>query len=97
MKKFAQAYVYIMSNKPNGSLYIGVTSDLEKRVFEHKLRTNPKCHTYKYNLDKLVYYEICDSIEQAILREKQLKAGSRNKKIQLILSQNPDWMDLMAE
>ena len=97
MKKFSQAYVYIMSNKPNGSLYIGVTSNLEKRVYEHKLRINPKSHTYKYNLNKLVYYEIYDDISSAIQREKQLKSGSRQRKIDLIISVNPDWNDLIIE
>jgi len=74
-----QGYVYIMSNDKNGTLYIGVTSNLIKRVYQHK---NFLCEgfTKRYVLTKLVYFEIFDSIENAIAREKQLKAGSRAKK-----------------
>jgi putative endonuclease len=88
-----QGYVYIMSNDKNGTLYIGVTSDIIKRVYQHK---NFLCKgfTKKYALTKLVYFEIFDSIENAIVREKQLKAGSRVKKILLIESINRDWSDL---
>ena len=87
------AYVYIMFNKKLGTLYIGVTTDIVKRIYEHKNKIL-KGFTSKYNLDKLGYYEVFDDIENAILREKQLKAGSRENKIKLIEKINPDWKDL---
>ena len=87
------AYVYIMFNKKLGTLYIGVTTDIVKRIYEHKNKIL-KGFTSKYNLDKLGYYEVFDDIENAILREKQLKAGSRENKIKLIEKINPDWEDL---
>ena len=87
------SYVYIMTNKKNGTLYVGVTSDLIKRVYEHR---NGLCEgfTKKYNLTTLVYYEICEDITTAISREKQLKAGNRKRKIDLIEIQNINWLDL---
>ena len=88
-----QSYVYILFNKSDGVLYTGITSDLIKRIFEHKSKVI-KWFTQKYNVDKLGYYEIFKDIEQAILREKQIKAGSRKKKIELIESINPEWRDL---
>ena len=88
-----QASVYIVTNKRHLVLYIGVTSNLIKRGWEHKNKV-VKGFTKKYNVDKLVYYEVFDDIEQAIEREKQLKAGSRKKKIDLINSFNPKWKDL---
>ncbi|WP_075352569.1 GIY-YIG nuclease family protein [Algoriphagus marinus] len=88
---------YIMTNKNNTVLYIGVTSDLIRRVSEHKVKTNPTSFTAKYNLDKLVYFENFQSIEEAINREKQLKGGSRLKKEILINSINPEWIDLFDE
>ncbi len=87
------AYVYILSNKRNGTLYVGVTSNLVKRIFEHKEKV-VSGFSAKYNLDLLVYYEEWWSIEEAIQREKQLKAGNRKKKLSLIESINPDWKDL---
>ena len=87
------AYVYILSNKRNGTLYVGVTSNLVKRIFEHKEKA-VNGFSAKYNLDLLVYYEEWWSIEEAIQREKQLKAGNRKKKLSLIESINPDWKDL---
>ena len=87
------AYVYILSNKRNGTLYVGVTSNLVKRIFEHKEKV-VNGFSAKYNLDLLVYYEEWWSIEEAIQREKQLKAGNRKKKLGLIESINPDWKDL---
>ena len=86
--------IYIMTNKNNTVLYIGVTSDLIRRVSEHKSKTIPTSFTAKYNLDKLVYFENFHSIEEAINREKQLKGGSRLKKEALINSINPEWIDL---
>lgn len=86
-------YVYILTNTYNRVLYTGVTSNLTKRISEHKSHL-VKGFTTKYNCDKLVYYEDCGGIEQAIFREKQLKAGPRRKKIALIQKLNPEWKDL---
>lgn len=91
-----QSFVYILFNKSDGVLYTGITSDLVKRVFEHKSKVI-KGFTQKYNVDKLGYYEVFEDIEQAILREKQIKAGSRKKKIELIESINPEWRDLYED
>jgi putative endonuclease len=88
-----QYYLYIMTNKLDSVLYASVTSDLEKRVYEHKSKLI-KGFTEKYNVDKLVYYEIFDEINDAIGREKQIKAGNRQKKIDLISKMNPSWIDL---
>ncbi len=88
-----KGYIYILTNKTNKVLYVGVTSNLIKRIYEHKNKLVPG-FTEKYNVSKLVYYEIYDSIEEAIKREKQIKAGNRNRKIQLINSMNPEWKDL---
>ncbi len=93
MKK---GYIYIMTNKSNGTLYVGVTSDIVKRVYEHK-NSLVDGFTKQYNLKNLVYFEIFDCIEDAIGREKQLKGGSRAKKILLIESMNPKWRDLYDE
>ena len=82
-----------MTNKNNTVLYTGVTSDLKRRVYEHK-RKFVKSFTSKYNVDKLVYYEAFDDIYNAITREKQIKAGSRQKKIDLINNTNESWADL---
>ena len=89
-----QFYVYIMTNTGNKVLYTGVTNDLIKRVFEHRLKTNPRSFTAKYNINKLVYYECVGDSYAAILREKQLKAGSRAKKVALIEKENKEWEDL---
>lgn len=86
--------VYIMSNNLNTTLYVGVTSILKERIYQHKNDFNPKSFTAKYKLYKLVYYEVFHRIEDAIFREKQLKAGSRTKKEKLIYSVNPEWKDL---
>ena len=87
------SYVYILSNQRNTVLYVGVTSNLVKRVCEHKQKL-VKGFTYRYNVNKLVFYEIFENIEAAIQREKQLKGGSRNQKLELIAKMNPDWKDL---
>ena len=86
-------YVYIMSNKKNGTLYIGVTNDLIRRVYEHKNKL-AKGFTEKYGLTKLVYYEHTESIEAAIVEEKRLKDWHRSWKIRLINKMNPAWDDL---
>jgi putative endonuclease len=86
-----------MANKFNTVLYTGVTNDLVRRVYEHKMKLNPDGFTGKYEINKLVYYEISEDITAAIEREKQIKAGSRKKKIALILDMNPGWKDLYDE
>lgn len=86
-----------MTNKNHTVLYTGVTSDLVKRMYEHRNKIYETSFTKKYNVDKLVYYEIFHSIEEAILREKQIKGGSRKRKIDLINSINPKWQDLTNE
>lgn len=86
-------YVYIMTNKTNKVLYIGVTNNLERRCYEHKQKLI-KGFTEKYNISKLVYYEETKDIKEAITREKQLKGWLRQKKIALIESINPTWKDL---
>jgi len=91
MKK--SGYIYILTNQNNTTLYIGVTSDLIKRIWEHKNKL-VEGFTKKYNLTKLVYFEDCKEIELAIQREKQLKAGSRLKKEILINKDNSKWKDL---
>ena len=91
-----QPAVYLLSNKPNGTLYIGVTSDLPKRVWEHKNKVI-KGFSEKYNLTKLVYFELYEDMTQAITREKQLKAGARSTKTGLIESLNPNWEDLFQD
>ena len=88
-----QYYVYIMTNKNNTVLYTGVTSDIRKGVYEHKEKL-VKGFTKKYNITKLVYYEVSEDPESAILGEKQIKGGSRQKKIELINSFNKEWRDL---
>ena len=89
--------IYIMTNKSNTVLYTGVTSDLVRRIYQHKEKMDIKCFTYKYNINKLVYYESFDSIEDKIDREKQIKGGSRKKKEILINSFNSEWNDLWEE
>ncbi|MBK8228117.1 MAG: GIY-YIG nuclease family protein [Flavobacteriales bacterium] len=88
------AWVYIMTNKPNGVLYVGVTSDLKGRVAKHKSKAYPNSFSAEYNLDKLVYFEKIDGMSKAIEREKQLKAGNRARKVKLIEGMNPEWRDL---
>jgi len=90
---FKQYYVYIITNKWNKVLYTGVTNDLQRRVLEHKNKAF-KGFTKRYNVDKLVYYEVAESIENAIVREKQIKGGSRKDKVELINSFNPRWCDM---
>ena len=93
MSPMNQHYVYILTNKKHGTLYIGVTSDLAKRVWEHKNKV-AQGFTQKYGLDKLVHYEVFDDPENAILREKRLKKWNRGWKIELIEKANPEWRDL---
>lgn len=86
-------YVYITTNKKEGTLYIGVTSNILKRVYEHKNGLT-EGFTKRYNLDKLVYFEQTNSVETAIKREKQLKSWKRDWKIELIQKNNNSWEDL---
>jgi putative endonuclease len=88
-----QFYVYILASRKDGVLYIGVTNDLARRVFEHK-QGLVDSFTEKYKIHRLVYYEQCVDIRSAISREKQLKRWNRQWKIKLIESTNPDWQDL---
>jgi putative endonuclease len=92
-----QYYVYIMANAGNSTLYVGVTSNLAARVWQHKNKEYPKSFSAKYNVNKLVYYEETDDVAAAIAREKQIKAGSRKKKEALVESMNPTWKDLGKE
>jgi putative endonuclease len=90
-------YVYIATNHPrNTVLYTGVTRGLIKRAGEHQEKIFANSFTGKYNVNKIVYYEIYDDIRKAIFREKQIKAGSRNKKLELIKEQNPEWNDILS-
>jgi len=89
------AYVYILASRPNGTLYIGVTSDLVRRVFEH--RNGFSRFTARYGIVRLVYFEVHDSITAAIQREKNIKHWPRGWKIALIEGCNPDWRDLYDE
>lgn len=86
-------YVYILASKKHGTLYIGVTSDLQKRIWQHKEKVVVG-FTQKYGVDKLVYYEIFDDMANAIMREKQMKKWNRDWKIKRIEETNPDWDDL---
>ena len=85
-----------MTNLHNTVLYTGVTNNLQRRVLEHKSGKG-SAFTKKYNITKLVYFESGDNVNMAIFREKQIKAGSRKKKLDLINSQNPEWKDLYEE
>ena len=89
-------YVYIVTNYNKSVLYVDVTSNLTKRIYEHKEKL-VEGFTKKYNVNKLVYYEVFDDINNAISREKQLKAGSRKRKINLINKFNNEWKDLYLE
>ena len=88
-----QAAVYIMASKPNGTLYIGVTSDLLKRVWEHK-NDSIDGFTKRYGIHRLVFYELYEDMVSAITREKQMKKWNRAWKLELIETHNPEWKDL---
>jgi putative endonuclease len=89
--------IYILTNKNKTTLYIGVTSDLVKRIDQHKTHFYPQSFTAKYQLEHLLYDELFFSIEEAIAREKELKNWSRKRKENLIAQFNPDWTDLWEE
>jgi putative endonuclease len=91
------AWVYIITNNYNTTLYTGVSNDLRVRLWEHRTKQDPKCFTARYNIYKLIYYEEYDSIEEAIEREKYIKRKSRKWKEDLVNSVNPGWDDLTNE
>ncbi len=86
-------YVYILTNKTNKVLYVGITNNLVRRIYEHKKKM-VKGFTHKYNVDRLVYFDITPDVKAAIAREKQIKGWLRQKKIDLINEFNPSWRDL---
>ena len=92
----SKGYVYLLTNKWNTTVYTGVTSNLRKRIYEHREGLSDG-FSKRYKLHKLVYFEILDSIEEAISREKQIKAGSRGKKLRLIKEENPNFQDLYEQ
>jgi putative endonuclease len=92
-----QYFVYILANSRNTVLYVGITNDLARRIWQHKNKVAPKSFTAHYNIEKLVYYEIFEDAYEAISREKQLKAGSRQKKLNLINNMNHEWNDLSPD
>lgn len=96
-KKEYHFYIYILSSSRNGTLYIGVTNNLFVRSFQHKLKNDPKSFTAKYSINKLVYYEEYQYIQDAIEREKELKRYKREWKINLIEKNNPTWRDLFHD
>ncbi len=89
-------FIYIITNKEDRVLYIGVTNDLEKRIYQHKNKLIDG-FSKRYNLGKLVYYEVTQNVESALLREKELKGWLRKKKIELINTFNPEWKDLSED
>ncbi|MGC9335917.1 MAG: GIY-YIG nuclease family protein [Anaerolineae bacterium] len=91
-----QYYVYIMTNRYNTVLYTGVTNDLKRRAYQHRTGQGG-AFTSRYHVDELVYYEVTGDVNAAIAREKQIKAGSRKKKIDLVEAMNPEWKDLYEE
>ncbi|KKP71334.1 MAG: Endonuclease [Candidatus Moranbacteria bacterium GW2011_GWE2_35_2-] len=88
--------VYILTNQRNGTLYIGITSNLKNRIFQHKEKI-VEGFTKKYNIDKLVYFEQTEDVQSALRREKQLKKWNRDWKLRLIEEKNPQWKDLYDE
>jgi putative endonuclease len=93
---FRQPCVYIMANQRNGTLYIGVTSNLPKRIWEHKSKA-VEGFTQKYGVDKLVWYELHETMESALSREKNIKFWKRHWKLKTIEAMNPDWRELSEE
>ena len=91
-----QYYIYIMTNAKHSALYTGVTNDLKRRLWKHKEKF-VEGFTRKYRVDMLIYYEVCGDVYDAISREKQIKSGSRKKKIELVNNMNREWRDLYEE
>lgn len=90
-------YIYIITNKPKGVLYIGYTKRLKERIYQHKNKVHPTTFSARYNLNKLVYFEKFEIEEKARLREKRMKKWNRDWKIELIEKTNPDWKDLYKD
>ena len=90
---YRDCYVYILASRIGGTIYVGSTNDLVRRVTEHRTKATPG-FTKRYNVTRLVYFEVCDDLQQAILRERQLKKWNRAWKIRLIEERNPNWDDL---
>jgi len=96
MVTFKIYYVYILASKRNGTLYIGITNNLKRRIFEHKSK-HVKGFTKKYNVNQLVYFEQHTDVREALTREKRLKKWNRSWKLELIEKANPEWKDLSGE
>ena len=79
------------------TLYVGITNDLNRRIYQHKTKTHPNSFTARYNINRLVYFELFSNVQDAIAREKQIKAWRRSKKVILIESENPRWKDLSRD
>jgi putative endonuclease len=91
-----QYYIYLMASFKQ-ILYVGVTNDLARRIYQHKTKTHPDSFTARYNIDRLVYFETFGDVRDAIAREKEIKGWRRSKKVALIESQNPTWKDLSLD
>jgi len=91
------AFVYILTNKINTVLYVGMTTDLRTRLWEHREKINPKSFTARYNTSKLIYYEPYQSVEEAVERERYIKGKTRKWKADLVATMNPNWNDLTVE
>ena len=89
-----QYYVYFLANRDNKVLYVGITNNLPRRIYEHKNSLDKKSFTSRYHINKLVYYEYTGDVRAAIEREKQIKSWNRARKNKLIQSKNPEWKDL---
>lgn len=93
-KSLMEYFVYIMTNEHNTVYYVGVTNDICRRVWEHKTQIEPKSFTARYNVNKLVYAEVYNEVYDALKREKQLKKWNRSKKTELIIGNNPDFIEI---
>jgi putative endonuclease len=92
-----QYYVYLLTNEKGNVIYTGVTNDLIRRVYEHKNHFDKSSFTARYNVDKLVYFEMTNDVESAINREKQIKSWNRDRKTSSIMEMNPRWEDLYEQ